>query len=278
VLNNNLSPEVDSQISISDKQDISNIEERRQRLTENNLILTTNYTYTRNTRKSLTDNNFNRINMKLEFAGNTLSSLSDLLGLEKNSNDRFELFNVAYSQYVKTEVDYIKYWSLSKNNTLAFRGFFGIAIPYGNSNSIPFSRSFFGGGSNDNRAWDAYSLGPGISGGKNEFNEANMKIAFNSEYRYTLFGDLKGAFFIDAGNIWNVLDNEEDPEYKFESIKDLNELAIGSGMGFRYDFGFFVLRFDVGFKTYEPYLKNKKWLRNYNFKNAVYNVGINYPF
>jgi outer membrane protein assembly factor BamA len=278
VLNNNLSPEVDAQISNTEKQDVSNIEERRQRLTENNLILTTNYSYTRNTRKSLNDNNFNRINVKLEFAGNTLSTLSNVLGLEKNSSDRFELFNVAYSQYVKTELDYIKYWSLSKNNTLAFRSFFGIAIPYGNSNSIPFSRSFFGGGSNDNRAWDAYSLGPGISGGQNEFNEANMKIALNAEYRYTLLGDLKGAFFIDAGNIWNVLDNEEDPEFKFEKLNDLSELAIGSGIGIRYDFGFFVLRFDIGFKTYEPYLKNKKWLRNYNFQNAVYNVGINYPF
>ena len=199
------------------------------------------------------------------------------MGLKKNSKDRYELFSVPYSQYVKTELDYIKYWGLSNNNTLAFRSFFGIAIPYGNSNSIPFSRSFFGGGSNDNRGWDAYSLGPGISGGQNEFNEANMKLALNAEFRYTFFGDLKGAFFIDAGNIWNVLDNEEDSEYKFENLNDLSELAIGSGIGFRYDFSFFVLRFDIGFKTYEPYLKNKKWLQNYNFRNAVYNVGINYP-
>jgi len=278
VINNNLPPIVNSQISATEKQEIRNIEERRQRLTENNLIFTTNYSYTKNTRTSIIDNNFNRIGVKLELAGNTLSTLSNALGLNKNSNDRYELFNVAYSQYVKTELDYIKYWELPNNNTFALRSFFGIAIPYGNSNSIPFSRSFFGGGSNDNRAWDAYSLGPGISGGKNEFNEANMKIALNAEFRYTFFGDLKGAFFIDAGNIWNVLDNEEDPEYKFENLKDLSELAIGSGMGFRYDFSFFILRFDIGFKTYEPYLENKKWLRNYNFRNAVYNVGINYPF
>ena len=105
-----------------------------------------------------------------------------------------------------------------------------------------------------------------------------MKIALNAEFRYTFFGDLKGAFFIDAGNIWNVLDNEEDPKYKFDSLNDISELAIGSGLGFRYDFSFFVLRFDIGFKTYEPYLSNKKWLQNYNFRNAVYNVGINYPF
>ena len=76
----------------------------------------------------------------------------------------------------------------------------------------------------------------------------------------------------------DLLYSHEKSVKKLKDLDDLNELAIGSGMGFRYDFGFFVLRFDVGFKTYEPYLKNKKWLRNYNFQNAVYNVGINYPF
>lgn len=266
------------QISATETQEIKNIEERRRRLTENNLIFTTNYSYVKNTRSSIIDNDFSRIGVKLELAGNTISTLANALGLKKNDEDRYELFTVAYSQYVKAELDYIKYWGLSKNNTLAFRSFFGMAIPYGNSNSIPFSRSFFGGGSNDNRGWDAYSLGPGISGGKNEFNEANMKIALNAEFRYTFFGDLKGALFIDAGNIWNVLDNEEDPEYTFDSLKDLNELAIGSGLGFRYDFNFFILRFDIGFKTYEPYLESGKWFKNYNFKNAVYNFGINYPF
>jgi len=278
VLTNSLNPSVISLISQTDIQEIKNIEERRQRLTEDNLIFTSSYSYIKNTRSSITDNIFYRLGAKLELAGNTLSTLSSALGLKKNSNDRYELFNVAYSQYVKTELDYIKYWGLSNNNTLAFKSFFGIAIPYGNSNSIPFSRSFFAGGGNDNRAWDAYSVGPGISGGQNEFNEANMKIALNAEFRYTFFGDLKGAFFVDAGNIWNTLDNEEDSKYKFDSLQDLSELYLGSGIGLRYDFKFFVFRFDIGFKTYEPYLENKKWLRNYNFRNAAYNFGINYPF
>lgn len=278
VINNNLPPAVDALISDSDKKEIRNIEERRQRLTENNLILTTSYSFIKNTRTNLLDNQFTRFGVKLELAGNTLSTLSNALGLQKNSDDRYELFNVAYSQYAKTELDLIKYWDLSNNNTFAVRSFFGLAIPYGNSKSVPFSRSFFGGGSNDNRGWDAYSLGPGSSGGINEFNEANMKIALNAELRYTFFGDLKGALFVDAGNIWNVLDNEEDPAFTFDSLRDLNELAVGSGIGFRYDFSFFILRFDIGFKTYEPYLENKKWFKNYNFKNAVYNFGINYPF
>ena len=86
-------------------------------------------------------------------------------------------------------------------------------MPYGNSNSIPFTRSYFAGGSNDNRGWLAYRLGPGSSKSVNDFNEANLKLAMNLEYRFTLFGKLNGALFTDAGNIWNVYDNVEDENY-----------------------------------------------------------------
>lgn len=168
---------------------------------------------------------------------------------------------------------------MGRDNIFAFRAFGGVAIPYGNANSIPFVRSFFAGGPNDNRAWRAYDLGPGSSGGRNEFNEANMKLALNAEYRYNLFGALNSAVFIDIGNIWNVLDIVEDEKATFESLADLKNIAVGSGFGLRYDFNFFVLRFDVGFKTYNPALpEGNRWFRNYNFNNAVYNVGINYPF
>ena len=159
------------------------------------------------------------------------------------------------------------------------RTFIGIAIPIGNSSTIPFSKSFFAGGSNDNRAWTAYNLGPGRSDNNNEFNEANFKLAFSLEHRYKLFGKLNGAFFIDAGNIWNVLDDVEDPKAIFNSFESLNDIAIGSGIGLRYDFDFFILRFDTGFKTYNPtYQKNQRWFKDFNFSNAVYNIGINYPF
>jgi outer membrane protein assembly factor BamA len=272
VLNGNF-----SSITDTDLQTVKSLDERKNRLTENNLIFTTSFTYVKNKRENLFDNNFYRFRGKLEFAGNTLSALSGLLGSKTNDQGKKELFNVAYSQYVKTELDYIKYWELSRDNVLAFRSFLGLAIPYGNSDNIPFSRSFFGGGSNDNRAWEAYDLGPGISGGQNDFNEANLKIALNLEYRYNIFGDLKGALFVDGGNIWNIFDNVEDETLKFNNFSSLKDLSVGTGTGFRYDFSFFILRLDVGFKTYEPYL-NKKWLQNYNLKNAVYNIGINYPF
>ena len=258
---------------------VSGIGERKSRLTENNLILSSSFNFTKDERTNLIDNDFSIFRFKLELAGNLLASTSKLLGLKKDSNNRYQLLNVAYSQYVKTEFDYIKHWDLGKKNVLATRAFFGIAIPYGNSNSIPFAKSFFGGGPNDNRAWSAYNLGPGSSETTNEFNEANLKLAFSTEQRFNIFENLNGAIFVDAGNIWNVLDNVEDNNATFSGFNSLKDIAVGSGFGLRYDFNFFVFRFDVGFKTYDPsYRDNNRWFNDYNFANAVYNIGINYPF
>jgi outer membrane protein assembly factor BamA/predicted small secreted protein len=258
---------------------INNIDERKSRLTEDNLIFASNFSFVKDKRKSLYDENFSIFKIKLEIAGNVINTTSKILGLKKNNDNRYELFGVAYSQYAKTEFDYIKHWSLGGNNVLAIRNYFGIAIPYGNSNNIPFSKSFFAGGANDNRAWTAYDLGPGSSKSNDEFNEANMKLAFSLEYRYNLFGSLNGAFFIDAGNIWNALDDVKDKDATFNNFSSLKDIAIGSGFGLRYDFGFFVLRGDIGFKTYDPSFKeSNRWFRDYNFGNAVYNIGINYPF
>jgi outer membrane protein assembly factor BamA len=176
-------------------------------------------------------------------------------------------------------LEYIKHWDLSRKNIIAMRAFFGIAVPYGNSNSIPFSKSFFAGGPNDNRAWVAYSLGPGSSKSSDEFNEANMKIALSAEHRFNIFDKLNGALFVDIGNIWNVLDSETDKKAIFSGLESLNDIAVGTGIGFRYDFNFFVFRLDVGLKTYNPaYSEGKRWFNDYNFRKAVYNIGINYPF
>ena len=263
----------------SDFEVVRSIEERRQRLTENNLIFASNYTFTKNNRVGITDNNFYQFRFKLESAGNLLSAMTNIVPFNTNENNDYLVFGVPYSQYVKTELDYIKHWSISGENTLAFRSFFGIAIPYGNSDNIPFTRSYFGGGSNDNRAWNAYSLGPGRTQEINDFNEANLKIALNLEYRFPIIGDIKGAFFADAGNIWNVLDNVENEDAVFSGLKSLEDIALGTGFGLRYDFSYFVFRLDTGFKTYNPAEEfSKRWFRDYNFANAVFNIGINYPF
>jgi outer membrane protein assembly factor BamA len=199
--------------------------------------------------------------------------------MKKKQDGKYEIFNLEYSEYIKTEFDYIKHWDLSKEKVFAVRTFFGIAIPFGNSNNIPFSRSYFSGGSNDNRAWQPYSLGPGSSGAVNDFNEANMKIACSGEFRFKILGPLKGALFADAGNIWNVLDNVVDEKSTFKNLKDIKEIALGSGFGLRYDLSFFVVRFDFGFKTYNPASEiGRRWFKDYNFAHTVLNFGINYPF
>ncbi len=266
-------------ISSEQIQSVNIINERKNRLTEDNLILASNYSFVKDKRDNLFDRDFSIFRFKLESAGNLFSTVSRLLELEKNGDNRHELFNVAYSQYIKTEIDYIRHWNLGGKNEFAIRSFIGFAIPYGNSSSIPFAKSFFAGGANDNRAWTAYNLGPGSTSSNNEFNEANLKIAFSMEYRYNIFQNLNGAFFVDAGNIWNALDDSEDPDAIFTGLESLKDAAVGAGFGLRYDFSFFILRFDIGFKAHDPsYNSSNKWFNDFNFNNAVYNIGINYPF
>ena len=260
-------------------QTVRNIQERKSRLVQDNFILASNFNYVRNSRENPFDTDFSIFRVKFELAGNLLYTASKLLDLENNSEGAYKVSGVPFSQYIKSEIDHIKLWNLGRSNVLALRSFFGIAIPLGNATSIPFSKSFFAGGSNDNRAWTAYNLGPGSSDNNNEFNEANMKLAFSLEYRYNLFGNLNGAFFMDAGNIWNVLDDVSDTKATFDNLKSLEDIAVGAGIGLRYDFSFFILRFDTGFKAYEPTFGDQnRWLNNFNFSNAVYNIGINYPF
>lgn len=253
--------------------------ERGVRLTEDNLIFASNFTWTHDTRENIFDKNFSRFRWKIESAGGLLSGISNIAGLEKNDDDEFETFGVVFSQYAKVEAELIKHWQVSNENVVAVRAFGGIAIPYGNSESIPFTRSYFAGGANDNRGWRPYDLGPGSSGSIFDFNEANFKLAFNLEYRFPILGAFKGALFIDAGNIWNTLDNVEDEASRFNGLADLKELAVASGLGLRYDFGFFVARLDTGFKMHNPGLsEGNRWFKEYNFANSVINIGINYPF
>ncbi|MDG1063813.1 MAG: BamA/TamA family outer membrane protein [Flavobacteriaceae bacterium] len=260
------------------KDELIAIGQRKSRLTENNLILASNFTWNYDTRETLNDNSFSRINCTVELAGNLLSGMSSLFNAN-NSQGNSELFGVVFSQYAKFEIDYIRHWDLGRQNVFAFRSFGGWAAPYGNSSSIPFTRSYFAGGANDNRGWRAYDLGPGSSGSNLDFNEANFKLNLNAEYRFPIFGNFKGAFFTDIGNIWNLGDDVLDPAFQFNGLTDLKELAVATGIGLRYDFGFFVIRLDTGFKTHNPARAlNNRWFKEYNFANAVYNIGINYPF
>lgn len=270
------------QIIATSKEDynaVKSIDERKNRLTENNLIFGTSFTYSKTTKADIKDDSYYAIRTKIESVGNLLSLITKPSQKLRNLNGANTLFGVEYSQYIKYELEFIKHWDLSRKNIFGLRSFVGIAVPYGNSNNIPFSRSYFAGGSNDNRAWQPYGLGPGSTGAVDDFNEANLKIALSAEYRFKILSSLNGALFVDAGNIWNVFDNIEDTKAVFSGLSSLKNSAIGSGFGVRYDLSFFVVRIDIGFKTYNPaYDVSKKWFRDYNFGNSVLNIGINYPF
>ena len=263
----------------NDLKIIRSIEERRKRLTENNLIFATSISFSKTTKKDLYDNSFHAFKSKLESAGNFLSLLARASKQLDKQGAASTFFEVEYSQYLKGEFEYIKHWTFANNKVFAIRGFAGLAVPYGNSKSIPFSRSYFTGGSNDIRAWQPYSLGPGKSGGLNDFNEANLKITMSAELRFNIFGKFNGALFADAGNIWNIFDNVTDKDYTFNGFQSINTIALGTGTGIRYDQGLFVVRFDIGFKTFNPAkLENEKWMKEVNLSKSVLNIGINYPF
>ena len=264
-------------ISANDLNKIQYINNRKKRLTTNNLIIGSSFSISNNYDNRYDKTNFNQWKIKFQSAG-LLTNL--FLGNKRlNTEGLKTISDLPFSQFLKSELSYIKHWDIGANSTLATRYFLGFAIPYGNSENIPFSESFFGGGSNDNRAWEVYRLGPGSSGATDEFNEGNFKIALNFEYRFKMFGRFNGALFTDIGNIWNLLDDTDDSSRKFNGFKDLSELAIGSGFGLRYDSGLFVFRLDMGLKTYNPALvKNRRWFKDFSLKKGVFNIGLNYPF
>ena len=250
------------------------IEGRRERLIANNLIIGSSFQISNNYDNRYDKRNFKQWKLKLKSSGNLASLIS-----KKNNQGKKLISDLEFSQFIKMEYSFIRHWDISDNSTFALRYFGGIAVPFGNSNNIPFSESFFGGGSNDNRAWEVYKLGPGSSGAKNEFNEANFKLALNLEYRFKMFGNFNGALFSDIGNIWNIFDDTNESSRSFDGLKDLDELAIGSGFGLRYDSGLFIFRLDMGLKTYNPSsVKSRRWLKDFSLKKAVFNIGLNYPF
>ena len=258
----------------TDYNNNGNVNNRYNIITSNFIIPTIAYTYTYNNQTTYKDNNFSFFKVRVANSGNFVSLLSN----QKNSAGVKTISDTPVAQYFKTDIEYKQFWDVSRNSVLGFRSFLGLILAYGNSD-IPFTKSYFAGGSNDIRAWKTYELGPGSTTPGLEYNVGNFKFLTSLEYRFDLISNLKGALFIDAGNIWELTDSKfVDSKAKLNSLEALKQIAIGSGFGARYDFNFLVLRLDVGFKTHEPYLNGNKWFKNFNFNNAVYNIGINYPF
>ena len=257
-------------------QTAKNIESRYNIITEDVLIPSISYTFTFNNSENYKDSDFSFFRARIVSSGN----LTTLLARKRDNNNVKTLFKTPIAQYLRTEFEYKKVWNFSLENVVAFRSFLGVAIPYGNSSTIPFSRSYFIGGPNDLRAWKIYDLGPGSTQSGLEFNVGSLKFINSLEYRFKIINSVKGALFVDAGNIWDITNSSVTAaEAKFNGINSLKDIAIGSGFGVRYDLSFILLRLDLGFKTYEPYLpEGNKWFSNYNFKRTVYNFGISYPF
>ena len=258
----------------SEYSESANVNNRYNIITSNFIIPTIAYTYTYNNQTNYKDNNFSFFKIRVANSGGIVSLLSN----QKNIDGVTTISNTPIAQYFKTDIEYKQFWDISRNSVLGFRSFLGVAMAYGKSD-IPFTKSYFAGGSNDVRAWKTYELGPGSSTPGLEYNVGNFKFLTSLEYRFDLISNLKGALFIDAGNIWALTNsNFIEEKAKLNSFASLKHIAIGSGFGARYDFSFLILRLDVGFKTHEPYLSGSKWFQNFGFNNAVYNIGINYPF
>ena len=251
---------------------VSRIEERRARLTENNLILSSSYALLNENTTNRNASAYRQYYAKFELAGFLFDALEPF-------STPGELFDVAYAHYLKTELQFIKHWPLGTRSSAAFRAYGGFALPLGRSSSVPFVRSFFAGGTNDIRGWNAYTLGPGTTNQLNEFNDANLKLTLSAELRFPLSRSLYGAVFTDAGNIWNALDGTENEAAIFHGWRSLKDSAIASGFGLRYDFDYFIFRLDLAYKLLNPALQgDERWIFNRSNNSPLFNIGINYPF
>lgn len=227
-----------------------------------------------------------------DLSGNTISVFKRLFGGEKVSSDQPEsIAGEIYSQFATFETEFRDYYNLDRYRKIVFRVYGGIGIAYGNSATLPYLKQFFSGGSSSVRAFRARSLGPGTyfdTDGTNSFFDqgGDVRIEGNVEYRFRIGGMFYGALFFDAGNIWLLKDNPELPGSKF-SGDFLNELAMGTGLGLRFDANFFVLRLDLATPVRKPWLSegdrmvldefrpgNNTWRQ----ENLLLNIAIGYPF
>jgi outer membrane translocation and assembly module TamA len=261
------------------------------------------------------DNNLNPIRWEtiLEESGNVSSLYFMAKGRSWNEKNK-TIFKNAYSQFVKAETFLTKTWHMDSHSQLVGHLNAGYMYYFGNSNAAPFSESFYVGGANSIRAFTVRSIGPGsfpITNSGRELSYAmqngNIKFQANLEYRRRLFGNLYGAVFLDAGNVWNsnsdlyslsmddfeyepeeeelvreIVDiwNDQVADTKFKPRKFLKQLATGTGVGLRYDLDFLVVRVDWGLGLHLPYETEKSGYFNIpSFRDMhSLHLAIGYPF
>lgn len=256
---------------------------------EKQFILGTNYNYNYNqmVNKPVMSSGI-YFNGNVDLSGNVAGLLT---GADARNNKPKNILNAQFSQYVKFETDIRKYIKISETAVWANRLIAGLGVPYGNSLQLPYIKQFFVGGTNSIRAFRSRSIGPGsyVDTTITTFlpdQSGDIKFELNTELRVKLFSIVHGAIFIDAGNIWLFNEDPDKAGAKF-SKKFLSELAVGGGVGLRFDISFLVVRLDVATPFRKPWLEGKeRWvidqinLRSPEWRkqNIVWNLGIGYPF
>ncbi|MBG0860803.1 MAG: BamA/TamA family outer membrane protein [Bacteroidales bacterium] len=262
------------------------------------MILGSNYSFIFNDQQLQRSKDYRFIRINVEASGNILRLLGNLTGT-RDSLGSYNIFKQPFAQYVRADIDMRYNRIINDVSSVVFRGFIGAGIPYGNSIEMPFEKQYFGGGANGIRAWQVRSLGPGSYRSPDEdagtetlnipYQTANIKLEANAEYRFNLFWILEGALFLDVGNIWttNKKDNSR-PGSLFKFNKFYDDLAVGTGLGLRFDLDFVLLRADVGMKLRDPGIQTgSKWVTDwseysdpYGYDGQVFTlvVGIGYPF
>lgn len=220
------------------------------------------------------------LNTNVDLAGNTLS-----LFAKQNENGQEEILGLDFAQYAKFDADFRYHWRLGNEHVIATRLFGGYGIPYGNSDVMPFSKQYFAGGPYSVRAFQIRALGPGTydpSVNQQDLSyrdqSGNIRLEANAEYRFPIVTYLKGAVFMDAGNVWNSEGQDVTGLTGGEfSSNFINELGIGTGVGLRVDIQNFVIRFDLGIPLHDPRKDpGNRW--EFGITEPVFNFAIGYPF
>lgn len=211
-----------------------------------------------------------------------LLSLGYMMAGNKWNEKSKQLFKNPYAQFFKIETDFRKTWAVGDHSQLVGHVSAGFIWSYGNSVSAPYSEQFYVGGANSIRAFNVRSIGPGAYHTDSEHasymdQTGDIKLQANLEYRFRLFGNLYGATFLDAGNVWALRDDGYRTNSVFKVKNMLKETALGTGVGLRYDLEFFVLRLDWGVGLHVPYKSGFYNISSFGDGQSLH-FAIGYPF
>ena len=220
-----------------------------------------------------------------ETAGNLLYGLSHLSRQKADAGGSYKALGIRYSQYVKADVDYALTHYFDRRQSIAFHVGAGVAIPYGNSDVLPFEKRFYSGGANSVRGWGVRTLGPGSYNSNDSlsnfiFQCGDIRFDLNLEYRAKLFWVVELGLFVDAGNIWTIKEYESQPGGVFKFNKFYEQIAAAYGAGIRLDFKYFLVRVDMGMKAHNPAVGQEHWpLFHPVFKrDSEFLFSVGYPF